>query len=91
MCKHTQILFCLTFKLCEKPSKFFQKCCKVNNYADTVSAWSTTILAPVREVNDYFSTCPHSQRLRGHAIFTSIKFLFWFLLSAVNDHVDSAA
>ena len=32
--------------------------CTVNNYADTMSAWSTTTLTP----------CQHGQRLRGHRV-----------------------
>ena len=78
-------------------SKFFFRlgdfrCClkclsKVNDYANTVSAWSTTtptrdcvfydladivsaqsttILAHVCLVNNYFSTCPRSQQLFQH-------------------------
>ena len=39
----------------------------VNDYADTVSAWPTTVLAPVRKVNDY-SSLADSNKFRQEAV-----------------------
>ena len=76
---HNQIPFFLpdqSFKICEKPSKFLQKCPRsqqlrrhcvraVNDYANTMSAWSTTTPTPCVRcvVADYVNTCQHSQRI----------------------------
>ena len=40
----------------------------VIDYADTVSAWSTTTRTRVSVVNDYKDTCQRSQRLRWHTV-----------------------
>ena len=71
VCKHTHVPFLpdYSFKICEKPSKVFQKCprshCRVrvfNNYADMVSTWLTT--TP--------TSCLHSQRLFQHVSMLSM-------------------
>ena len=55
-------------------------CLHNNDYADIMSVQSMLISACVRAVNDYFSTCPRSQQLRGHAIFADIILYYYILL-----------
>ena len=85
--RHSQWLFCH----CVRVSHWLRwhHVRVVADYANTLSAWSTTMLTPcpcsqqlrwhrVRVVNDYFSMCPRSQRLCQHVMFENIKLCFYF-------------
>ena len=75
-----------SFKICEKPSKFSKSVCVVKDYANIMSAKSTTISARVSVVKDYATRTFRKYQI---IFFVTFWLVFYLLQSKIISSVSA--